>query len=177
MPITIVATPNDPLANSFETLAEANAYMTTRPGSDAWFDSDVETQKAALVMGTRLLSVGFPWTGAASTATQALVWGRTGMLSATGFDLAGDVIPQQLKDALSEMALYVIQDVTRLSDIDAGAQGIKRIKAGSAEIEYQVPSQYFSLVTSRLIPDIVKSMLVPSWYIATVDSPFIFEAI
>jgi len=177
MPITIVATPNDPLANSFETLAEAEDYMTTRPGADAWNEADDEQKKAALVMGTRVLSMGFPWTGTATTATQALVWGRLGMYSATGYPLDGDVIPQQLKDALSETALYILQDATRLADNEAAAQGIKRIKAGSAEIEYQVPTQSTSWSLSRLIPDIAKSMLVPSWYIATVPSPFIFEAI
>ena len=107
-------------ANSYLTLAEAQAYFDTRLPVAGWDDAD--DQNVLLIMATRTLDrlltpyktlftmngrnyyrVRPQWTGAAATQTQRLAWPRTGMFDANGFAIASNVIPEDLKFATAEI--------------------------------------------------------------------------
>jgi hypothetical protein len=134
MPVSIVATPGDPTANSFVTVAEMTAYCDGRMNASAWVNTDT-TLHAALVEATRDIS-NMDFIGARVTATQALSWPRD---SAANADLAGTndnlvfdllnrdlplyydptIIPQRVKDATCELALqYVKSGTTDLAAAD-----------------------------------------------------------
>lgn len=176
MAITLVTTPADPSANSYATVAEADAYHETRLHDEAWLVSG-EVKNAALVMATRLLdafyswtgdvatapqsarlpkNAFFAWTGAASTETQNLCWPRTGMYTRNGYAIPSGEVPNALKDATAEFAMQLIT-ADRSLDSDVSAQGITEIKAGSLGVKFK------DMVESKVMPDAVHSLLVPSW--------------
>lgn len=115
MTITLDVTVAGASANSFGTLAEANAYLAARLGSAAWFDQgDIEVQKAALVTAARRLNAEI-YRGNRLTATQALPFPRSGLyLGGVVVDTA--TIPALVKEAQFEEALSLL--------VAAGADGI-----------------------------------------------------
>jgi len=178
MAVTVIATPNASNANSFLTLAEAQPYWDTRLFTDIWDNSD--DQNAAIVLATRTLvsllaprrefvrpTAGQPgyyiihstWTGAPATTTQALPWGRTGMLDRNGNAIASNVIPQELKNATAELAGQMSKS-DRLIDSDISVQGLTSVKAGSVALTFKS-----DIVTLKTLPDAVLDLLVPSWLI------------
>ncbi len=98
MSLVLDATPGGSVANSYETVVEAQAYFDSRLPIAAW--DNAESQAVLLVMGTRVLDAlaqpfktffpamgGAPayyrvrrqWTGSPATPTQKLAWPRVGM--------------------------------------------------------------------------------------------------
>lgn len=170
---TLVATAGAADANSYLTLAEANAYFETRLSADAWDNAD--DPERALMFATRVLDkMGQPykylifgdpqyyrtrpqWTGAPTTTTQKLSWPRTGMLDANDNEIADTVIPQDLKDATAELALALLVS-DRTLDSDISIQGITSIKAGPVSLSFK------DMIASKVMPDYVWSLMPPSWF-------------
>lgn len=184
MSVTITATPGDPAANSYETLDEFKAYLGLRLHVPATVSAllvadPTEILPKSLIMATRGLNqiltryrslqilesrIGITkfyvtrpyWTGTVSTTTQKLPWPRTGMLDRNGQPIAVNVIPDDLKDAESEMALLAITtDLT--ADNAIVVQGITGLKAGPVDITFK------DYIQKRLLPDSVLLALVPGW--------------
>ncbi len=86
-------------ANSFVTLAEAEAYFAERPDASPWAAADGMTKERALLMAARMLE-RLRWHGARATATQALGWPRAGAPGAEE-----GAVPRVIKDAQCEEAL------------------------------------------------------------------------
>lgn len=176
MAIIIIATPGAPDANSYETVAESDLYFESRrPLNPAW--DDVDSKEGSLVMATRTLNsmfvgrktlkhdacdcdyyvVGRKWTGAPTTSTQRLPWPRTGMFDSNGNPIPDDVIPQELKDAESELAGQ-LNVVDRTLDNDVIVQGIKSVRAGSVAVSFK------DTIQTQVLPDAVVNLLPPSWF-------------
>ena len=177
----IIATVGAANANSYVTLDEAEAYWQTRIFPDMWDDS--EDQEAACIMATRVLdSMAVPhrklikmgdawyymtdpqWTGAVATSTQALAWPRTGMVDRLGRAILDTVLPQELKDAVSELAGQ-LSKADRTLDNDVITQGIKSIKAGSVALEF---NEY---IGTYVIPDMVWNLMPDSWFTDELVTP------
>ena len=171
MTLSLVTSPAAANANSYATIAEADAYHEGHLYSSLWTVAASGEKIAALVMATRLLDgISGGWTGVASTAEQALCWPRQGMLSLNGFAIASGEIPARLKCAEAEYARQLLgSDLTETNTILA--QGISRLKAGSVELAFKEPmSQYDAAIPSNralaaMVPDAVKALLVPSWLV------------
>lgn len=193
MALTLVATPGAANANSYLTLIEAEAYFESRSSVAAWEAAD--NKEALLVMATRVIDmyfagqrvrvddkppyyrVGPAWTGAPADAVQALAWPRTGMLNRNGFAILSTAIPQELKDAVAELAgALATRDLT--ADNKNALQGITSAKAGSVSVSF---GDMAKIVITKMIPDSVMFMLVPSWYteeyIESATAGFEFEVI
>lgn len=176
---TIIATPGDPTANSYLTLAEAQAYWDTKLFTDAWDASP--DQEAALILATRTLNAiltprreynlavgavmayfetGPTWTGLIASNTQALPWPRTGMFNRNGVAINPATIPQELKDATAELAGQMSL-ADRTIDNDAAVQGIASVKAGSVAVTFKNGAG--AALTLKVLPDFVWNLLVPSW--------------
>lgn len=184
MPVTITATPGDVAANSYETLAEFKTYLGLRLHVPATIAALVTSDPSeilpkSLISATRGLDhiltryrrltvlqsrngmtrfylTNPHWTGTPSTTTQALAWPRTGMSDRNGNTIAVDIIPQELKDAESEMAILAIAtDLT--ADNAVVVQGITDVKAGPVEVSFK------EFIQKQLLPDSVTIALVPSW--------------
>lgn len=165
-------------ANSYVTVDEATDYHATRPGS-TW--DDVEDQEAALIMATRLMDGLLVWTGSASTALQALGWPRQGMLTRNNFPIAINVLPRELKNATSELAMQLVAS-DLLADDDVVRKRITSIRAGSVALTFDVKKKdqeniglFPDVSNMDKLPDTVLALLVPSWYLRPeqFDSPFL----
>lgn len=175
MPVTLVATPGDASANSYLTALEFLAYLET--AYDPNEVTDALDDEPTLIMATRLMEAlyspsrrlvrpaqGEPyylvrptWTGAPATALQRLLWPRSGMFGRTGVAIPEDVIPQELKDATAELARQ-LKKGDRMLDNDVAVQGITAVRAGSVSVNFKN-----EIDVMKAIPDIVFSLLVPSW--------------
>lgn len=144
-------------SNSYVTLAEFVTYLTTRPQTPAAVTAATDAEReAALIMATRMIDAYQCWTGASASATQALLWPRTGMLTNTGFAMASNVLPQQLKDAVCELAIaMLVADIFAESDVSV--QGITSIKAGPVALTFK------DEIAARGLPSFVTSLLPSSW--------------
>lgn len=177
MALTIVATPGAANANSYLTLAEAVAYFEGRATAQEWEDAD--SQEALLVMATRVLDAVLSpgrqlilgddcecsyyrirphWTGAPATEAQALAWPRTGMYNRNGFAIASTVVPQDLKNAVAELA-YQLAREDRTLDNDVAVKGIRSVQAGSVSVSFKDGM----IDDVRMLPQAVLYLLVPSW--------------
>jgi hypothetical protein len=189
--VALDATVGGPSSNSYLTVAEADAYFDTRLFSTVWTSATTQQKEAALIQATRTIDakVTQPWTfenlpdgftirrvallgpdqkaftvwnGEPASSTQALAWPRTGMVDKLGNELADDVIPQGLKDAVCELALLLLQS-DRTVENPAAVAGLKALTAGPVSLEFTDPPP-----NPQLLPDVVFQFLVPAWWYAFV---------
>lgn len=100
--------------NSYETVAEADAYFDTRVASDDWFAASADTKEKALITATAMIDENV-WIGTAVSPSQALAWPRN---NATYADLklglvvtiTSDSVPDRVLIAIREQALHLIQN-------------------------------------------------------------------
>ena len=183
------ATPGDPNANSYATVAEYDAYWGARPFNTAALALTVPQKEAALEQATMVEDAAFIWTGTIATDTQALGWPRLNMLDRFGRPVDQTIIPQALKNSVCQLAGDLAAG-NRLADVDAQKQGIKSIKAGSVSLDFDVPSSNnVGLLdaalrrmgpdfdwASRGISDAARLLLVPSWYLRqSLMQPLVLE--
>lgn len=170
------STAGDPLANSYASVAEFTTYASIRLPHIEWIDTASTTSKEnTLILARILLDSYFDWTGVRSTTTQALPIPRLGWQYEPGFPVASSIVPEQIKNAQSELALQLASG-DLLASNDAFKKGIKRVKASSVEVEFQdlITSSQEELTAYVLrqdagfnylaAPDTVRLLLVSSWY-------------
>src|SRR5262245_40871921 len=104
-------------------------------------------------MATRLLDEGFDWQGFVVSSDQALLWPRTGVVAPNGYLEPSDAIPVRVVQATSELARQLLVGGDRTADSDVETQKLKRVKAGSVEVEFG------SGVTGKPIPDAVAALV------------------
>ena len=149
MAVTIDATAGGANANSYITLAEADAYVEAMISStdvSKWTSGNTDSRNRALAAATQRLDRE-RFLGARATDTQALQWPRTGVRKpdtyvntyATGFpfriseDYFTDTeIPDQIKRAQIELAVYLHNNVDGISL--SGLNDFKNVKIGSLDV-------------------------------------------
>ncbi|WP_373379900.1 DnaT-like ssDNA-binding protein [Cupriavidus nantongensis] len=104
--MTIDTNPGSPTADSYVSVAEADAYWSKRPGS-AWGAAAEAAREGALVRATGYVDATYDWRGTRATAVQALDWPRYDVVL-DGYPLDGTTIPARVKDAVCEMALKAL---------------------------------------------------------------------
>lgn len=152
----IDATPGGASANSYATLAEADAYHAMRMHATGWTEKSDSEQTVALQMATRLLDQWFEWHGYVASTTQALLWPRSGAYGASGYVLASDTIPIAIRDATAELAMHLLAAETdRTLEPDVEIEGIKSLTAGPVDVEFT------GNVRTVTIPESVRMFLHP----------------
>ena len=146
MAVTIDATAGGASANSYITLADAETYFESRYGSDNWDSQTDAVKNALLVNATRLLDQSFDWQGDVASSTQALRWPRDDAYDADGDEIDSDIVPDPIKNATCEMALYVVTNSGSTVD-----NSIKSAKVGSIEVEYRDNVSPEKLVDSEVV--------------------------
>lgn len=175
--MSLTTTVGSASADSYASVAEADAYHAARLFVQAWTGADTTTKEAALKMAARLLDVSFVWTGTAVDGTQALCWPRSGMLTRNGYAIATTTVPGELKAAQAEFARQLIV-ADRSADNDVLKQSISSLRAGPVALTFKLPGEgdlqsrnadvmmagpEFAWI-SRVIPDAVSALLVDSWF-------------
>lgn len=153
MAITIVATPGAVGANSYATVAEADAYQETHLYATPWTGATTERQKAALVWATRLLDDVLEYVGWRTSTTQTLGWPRTGVWTPDNIEVDDATIPQFMINAVSEFSRRLLEtDRTA----EPGTKGFSAIEVGPISLEIdKLDAQLES------VPDSVFDMLIP----------------
>jgi hypothetical protein len=142
------ATVGGPSANSYVTRSEAYDYFDDRLGAEAILeDLDEEKLDRALVSASLLLDYRMVWIGSKATETQALDWPRLDSEEEPIY--AADTIPPRIKQAVYEMAKYLLS----IGDpLDSAV--LDSVQLSSLKIDFKETG------TSReLIPDEVASIL------------------
>jgi len=117
-------------ANSYVSLAEANAYFLNRVHSSAW--EDFEDKSKVLITSSQMLDWYIKWKGFRASTTQNMLWPRIDVVRRDGTIIADDVIPNEVKTATYEQALSSLEEDR--TDDNALA-GISQLKAGSLMIK------------------------------------------
>jgi hypothetical protein len=170
MAVTINATAGDASANSYITLAEADAYVEAMIGSTdvvKWSDLNDDLRNRALTAATQRLDRE-RFLGARATDTQALQWPRTGVRKpdtyintyAVGFpfrittDYFTDTeIPAQIKHAQIELAVYLKNNPDGISL--SGLEDYKNVQVGPINV---TPDKSGAVGADR-IPPIIERYL------------------
>jgi len=141
-----------PTANSYVSVVDADAYFLQRSNSSKW--TTVIDKDAALITASRLLDWQLKFDGEKTSALQSMQFPRTGIWMSDGLEYPVDVIPQEMKFAVYELA-YLSIGVDRTADNSLA--GIDQVKAGPLFIK-ATPSGYGS-TKSDIIPQFIKSMI------------------
>jgi hypothetical protein len=135
-----------PDANSYASVADADAYVDTRPRSDAWVSLTDDAKAQFLIHATRYLDGAVDWSGDPTSDTQSLAFPRS---SDSGTEAA---LPQAIKLATIELAIEMVsRDITS----DATMAGLRSIKVGPIEIEAD------SIRPSPALPRFVRDLIAP----------------
>lgn len=189
--MALVTTPGAANADSYASVAEADAYNVNRTFSADWSNAENDVKEAALRQAAIFLDAAFDWTGVATDGVQVLAWPRTSMLSKNGYLIDSTVIPQALKNAQSEFAKELVKN-DRAADDDAQKQGVSSVQAGSVQVDFESRTGNSNTLQlrdadllrmgpefdylSRVVPDAVRMLIPPSWYTrAQISRPLIFD--
>lgn len=171
--MVVVSTPGASNANSYQEVTDVSAILAGRGTiTDKWDavdDKESMVIRATIVLNAMIAPYRYfdkenkwyvrraTWTGQAATSTQSLPWPRIGMYNANGFDILPDVIPTELKLAHAELCgALAVKDSTL--DNSTAVKGITDLTAGPVKISY---NKFAS--TTKILPDFVSMLLVPSW--------------
>ena len=124
MAAVIDATVGGASANSYLTVAEADAYMETHPLFSNWDGATAQEQINALIEGTRLLDDYFSWIGDIASDTQALRWPRTNAEDPDGRAVASDIIPDPVKRATAVMGTETLLSSVQAARDDEGIHSV-----------------------------------------------------
>ena len=133
----------DAAANSYSTLAFADAWMAEQLHNAEWTAASDSDKESALQIGTLYVDLR-EYQGTATTTTQALKFPRNGQTD----------VPVQIRYAAISLALeYLRDDIAKRS-----TQTASKIKAGSFQIELTDTSvELYSTVVDRLLKPFLKN--------------------
>lgn len=153
MACSIVATVGSATANSYCTIAEADAFHSDqRLHASDWEAATTDTKCRALRWAARLLDEQIEWEGDPTDDVQVLQWPRTGLLDALDLEIETNEIPASLKNAQAELArLLIVSDRT----LDQSSDGIDALSVGEISIDFSEITPPRRIV----IPDSVFEMI------------------
>ncbi len=139
MAATINATLSSATANSYVTLADANAYFETVPDSATWTNKTDDQKNRALISATRWID-SLNYLGDRCDEDQALKWPRNNY-DVDGVELECSLIPAQIKYATYELARALANDTGAITD-STGTTGLyDEVKLGDLQVKYSKTSQ------------------------------------
>jgi hypothetical protein len=125
-------------ANSYASVAEADAYHEGHLYASAWTAATAENKAKALVMATRLIDGQFQFGGVQANESQALQWPREGCHDPdadglSGGTVADNVVPKGVIEATCEMARELL--IADRTAAHAG-EGLKYQNVGTTQTGY-----------------------------------------
>jgi len=136
---TINATLSSASANSYVTLAEADAYFETVPDSTTWDNKSDDQKNRSLIAATRWID-SFVFFGDRCDHGQALKFPRNNY-QVDDVELACTAIPNNIKYAQYELARALANDTDAMTG-NVGTNGnIAEAKLGDLAVKYNVASQ------------------------------------
>jgi len=127
-----------PNANSFATLAEADAYFADFGG--AWAGDDA-SKESALLRASAWLSTYPNWDGRlkCGRGNQGLAWPRNGVVDCEGETVPDNEVPAEVKIATYAAALVELTAAGSLTPGVTPGQQVKSEKVDVIEVQYMTP--------------------------------------
>jgi hypothetical protein len=143
---------DDPGPPDPDNVMSADSYMTGRLDASAtWAAATADTRKRALVTAQRYLDT-LKWKGTKTSSIQPLQWPRTGVTLSDGTAVDSTVYPTAIVYAEYDLAYAIIVNPALLTDTAQGGPGnVKRVKAGTAEVEFFKSTSMTLLPASILV--------------------------
>lgn len=155
-----------PGAESYATVAEADAYWLRYGNPAAWSGASAPDRETAMRLATQWLENKYrsKWRGVRSEELQGLSWPRVFAQDHDGYVIEEGTIPNQLKQAVYEMALrFVTHGNAELEvDVAAAETGVRskkqRLDVLEETIEYTgaAPTQTQYPKVSMLVRDLIE---------------------
>lgn len=118
-------------ANTYASLAEAQAYCDARLSVEAWTGAVSDVRTRALISATARIEQE-DFVGARESDTQALSFPRSGV-DVDGIAIDDHVVPERVKRAQLELALVLLNsDGDFLAD--SGLEGFNEVKVGPLSV-------------------------------------------
>ena len=156
--MTLDATLGGASANSYVTVAEADAYFATSFGRTAWVSALPANKEIVLIESTRLLDLLVSWKGYVKSDTQALRWPRTYVPNIDGrYNGVGTIesyisdstVPKDIKNAVFELAYSLLSN----GGFQASENELSKVKVGPVSIDFS------DTVKSNGLPKMVRDMI------------------
>jgi hypothetical protein len=141
MAISVDATTGGTSTNSYISKSEASTYFKGHVLSSAWLNSS--DKYTALVHASVMLDSMYNWVGDVATTTQSMQWPR--ILESGDY---ADVIPKDLRNAVCELSLYLVETGSTVVDDSLDSVGVGPIKL-----------KFNNDRPVDLLPDLVTAML------------------
>ena len=139
MAATIDATISGANANSYVTLAEANAYFETVPSSTQWDNKQDDKKNRALIAATRWID-SFIFYGDRCDQGQALKFPRNNY-QVDDVELSCTTIPNNIKYAQYELARALANEPDAMTGNTGTDGNIEEVKLGDIQVKYNTTSQ------------------------------------
>jgi len=136
---TIDATISGANANSYVTLAEANAYFETVPSSTQWDNKQDDKKNRALIAATRWID-SFIFYGDRCDQGQALKFPRNNY-QVDDVELSCTTIPNNIKYAQYELARALANEPDAMTGNTGTDGNIEEVKLGDIQVKYNTTSQ------------------------------------
>ena len=136
-------------ANSYVTVAEADAYFATSFGRTAWGSASAANKEIVLIESTRLLDLLVSWKGYVKSDTQALRWPRTHVPNIDGRYISDSIVPKDVKNAVFELAYSLLSN----GGFQASENELAKVKVGPVSIDFS------DTVKSNGLPKMVRDMI------------------
>lgn len=146
-----------PGANSYASVAEADARHAMSTSADVWDALDLPVKEQRLVTATRRLDVMFEWIGQPWHPDQPLGFPRRGRTMTT---LA--TVPIRLKQATIDLALWLPEEVANSATVSSSSDVVQEVTLGPIGIKLAAPSASTTTTTtaaSQLIPTEILMLL------------------
>jgi|GEM_PF-2426778 len=121
-------------ATSYCSVEFADDYVEANHFASAdWLAQTEEEKERLLVRASKFIDVRFKWNGQRVDQDSGLRWPRSGVFDEDGFQIADDVIPRVLQEAVAEFATYLMsEDWTAPRDADQ----FKEVQVDVVDIKY-----------------------------------------
>lgn len=129
---TVVVDVGSSTANSYATVAEADAYFESAYGRTLWLSIDEEDKGRLLISASRYLDQFIDWAGYRYGPTQSMAWPRT-YVEIHDHHFPNNEIPNTVKVATFELAYHMFESGTPLS---FDGQAVDRVKVGPIDVEF-----------------------------------------
>lgn len=130
-------------ADALVSLADFQSYCSNRGYDLTGFSNDVQERSIRLAttfiegLGRRLRDNGSRWPGYRTVATQRRIWPRTDACYQDGTSIAVDVVPAAVAEAVSEAAVYDLNDPGMLNGTLNLSEVVSSAGAGPAKVTFR----------------------------------------
>jgi hypothetical protein len=138
--------------NSYIDTTDADSYFSERLNSDTW--TGTNEKEAALIQATKIIDT-YNFTGQKTDPSQKLKFPRTGVYY-DNVELPPDVIPTIIKDAVCELAIWLLtedftapDDLAKYSSVSVGALSVSVAGSSAPKLgNFALPPLVLGLIGS-----------------------------